>query len=98
MVLLFVVKYLVEDKPDNTYVEDEEHLLNHNLWYIYLLAFILMLVFYILPTQMPFLMINVFHASGTFTGVIISTAFVFNAIGALTFVRLKHTFQYHQIF
>jgi MFS family permease len=98
IVLLFVMKYLVEHKNSANFIEDDEHLLNHNLWYIYVLAFILMLVFYILPTQMPFLMINVFHASGTLTGAIIATAFIFNAAGALTFVKLKKHFKFNQIY
>jgi len=92
IVLIFVLKYLVEHKVKTSLIDDEEHLLNHNLWYIYLLAFSLMLVFYIVPTQMPFLMINVFNASGMLTGEIIAVAFVFNAAGALTFAKLKKYF------
>jgi MFS family permease len=65
---------------------------------IYLLAFVLMLIFYILPTQMPFLMINHFGASGALTGAIIATAFVFNALGALTFARLKKRFGFAAIY
>jgi len=98
IVLIFVMLYLVEIKTDKENIEDDEHLLNHNLWYIYLLAFMLMLIFYILPTQIPFLMINVFHATGTLTGEIIATAFIFNALGALTFVKLKKRFKFNQIY
>lgn len=98
VVLIFVIKYLVEHKVNATFIEEDEHLLNHNLWYIYLLAFILMLIFYILPTQMPFLIVNVFHASGTLTGEIIATAFIFNAAGALTFAKLKKRFNFSQIY
>ena len=98
IVLIFVIKYLVEYKVDANSIEDDEHLLNHNLWYIYLLAFILMLVFYILPTQFPFLIVNVFHASGTLTGEIIATAFIFNAAGALAFAKLKKRFKFSQIY
>jgi len=98
IVLIFVLKYLVEHKVKASLIDDEEHLLNHNLWYIYLLAFSLMLVFYIVPTQMPFLMINVFNASGMLTGEIIAVAFVFNAAGALTFAKLKKYFKFSQIY
>ena len=98
IVLIFVLKYLVEHKVKTSLIDDEEHLLNHNLWYIYLLAFSLMLVFYIVPTQMPFLMINVFNASGMLTGEIIAVAFVFNAAGALTFAKLKKYFKFSQIY
>lgn len=96
-VLFFAVKYIVEVDTNAQKQADDEYL-NHNLWYIYLLAFALMLVFYILPTQMPFLMINVFHASGSLTGSIIATAFVFNALGAISFAKLKKHFAFAQIY
>ncbi len=98
LILVFVAKYLDEHKIDAAHIKEDAHLLDHNLWYIYLLAFILMLVFYILPTQMPFLMINIFHASGTLTGEIIAMAFIFNAAGALTFAKLKRRFAFRQIY
>jgi MFS family permease len=65
---------------------------------IYALAFLLMLLFYILPTQMPFLMINHFGASGILTGSIIATAFIANALGAMSFSRLKKRFGFGQIY
>ena len=65
---------------------------------IYILAFLLMVIFYILPTQMPFLIMNVFHASGTLAGEIISAAFVFNALGAISFVKLKKRFDFKTIY
>ncbi|MBN2897101.1 MAG: MFS transporter [Campylobacterales bacterium] len=72
--------------------------LHPSLWRIYLLAFTLMLLFYLLPTQMPFLMINHFGASGALTGSIIASAFIFNALGALSFAKLKQRFDYAQIY
>jgi len=98
IVLIFVIKYLAEYKGSANATQEDEHLLNHNLWYIYFLAFILMLVFYILPTQIPFLIVNVFHASGTLTGEIIAIAFIFNAAGALAFAKLKKRFRFSQIY
>ncbi len=98
VVLFFVIKYLVEHKENANFQEEDEHLLNHNLWYIYLVAFILMLVFYILPTQIPFLIMNEFHASSTLTGEIIATAFIFNAAGALTFAKLKKRLTFSQVY
>jgi MFS family permease len=65
---------------------------------IYFLAFLLMSIFYILPTQVPFLMMNVFGASGALTGSIISTAFVFHALGALSFAKLKGKLPFHKIY
>jgi MFS family permease len=48
-----------------------------------------MVVFYMLPTQMPFLMIDHFHAKGVYVGAVISTAMTFNAMMAFNFGRLK---------
>jgi len=57
-----------------------------------------MLLFYTLPTQMPFLMINHFGASGALTGAIIASAFIFNALGALSFAHLKKRFDFAAIY
>ncbi|MDD2698872.1 MAG: MFS transporter [Arcobacteraceae bacterium] len=96
VIAFFVAKFLFEVKIDETKEEDE--LLNSNLIPIYFLAFLLMVIFYILPTQIPFLIINVFHASGTMTGSIIATAFVFNALGAISFTKLKKRFDFATIY
>ena len=69
IILLFAMKYIVE----YTYqcnIEDEEEV-THKLYPIYIMAFLLMAVFYILPTQFPYLMINEFNATGEKTGLII---------------------------
>lgn len=98
VLLPFVVLYLKE----RTNTKDEELLepetIKPKLYHIYILAFILMSIFYILPTQMPFLMINVFGASGALTGTIISLAFVFHGIGSLSFASLKKRFAYRTIY
>ncbi len=96
--LLFIpltLLFLVE--PSKPLDEPEEEV-RPPLFGIYALAFVLMLIFYILPTQMPFLMINHFGASGTLTGAIISTAFLANALGALSFARLKKHYDYGTIY
>ena len=87
IILLFAMKYIIEYTYQSQVEEVEE--VNHKLYPIYIMAFLLMAVFYILPTQFPYLMINVFHATGERTGLIIASAFVFNAIGALSFAPLK---------
>ncbi len=92
-----VYKFLDEKVIMHDIDEDDENL-NSNLFIIYILAFILMLVFYILPTQIPFLIINHFGASGTMTGSIIATAFISNAIGAITFRKLKLRFSFVKIY
>ncbi len=97
ILLPFALKYLLELKGGSHYEEDNEEL-NPKVYPIFLLAFLLMTVFYILPTQMPFLMINHFGASGTLTGTIISLAFVFHGLGALSFAKLKKRFCFTHIY
>ena len=65
---------------------------------IYALAFFFMLIFFILPTQMPFLIIGHFGASGTKAGAIIALAFLANAFGAMSFARLKEHFGFWSIY
>ena len=91
-----VLRFIVE--PSHPKEEMESDAEGGRLFGIYLLAFALMLIFYILPTQMPFLMINHFGASGALTGAIISTAFVFNALGALSFAPFKRRFGFGTIY
>ncbi len=93
-IIIFVAKFLVHKESD---LEQETEII-HNLFPIYILAFLLMMIFYILPTQMPFLIINVFHANGTLAGEIIATAFIFNALGAMSFVFLKKRFDFKTIY
>jgi MFS family permease len=96
IILLFAMKYIIEYTYQSQ-VEDEEEV-NHRLYPIYIMAFLLMAVFYILPTQFPYLMINIFHATGERTGLIIASAFVFNAIGALSFAPLKKYLDYPEMY
>ena len=92
IILLFAMKYIIEYTYQSQVIDEEE--INHRLYPIYIMAFLLMAVFYILPTQFPYLMINIFHATGEKTGLIIASAFVFNAIGALSFAPLKKHFDF----
>ncbi len=92
----FVFKNIVEPNHSSTTEHAKE--IQPKLIGIYLLAFCLMLVFYILPTQMPFLIMNHFGADGKLAGMIIATAFIFNALGALTFARLKKHFDFGVIY
>lgn len=95
LIIVFVAKFLIQK---DSLVPEQIEAVTHNLLPIYMLAFLLMVIFYILPTQMPFLIVNVFHASGTLTGEIISTAFVFNALGAISFAKLKKHFDFKTIY
>lgn len=97
-ILFLPLVFLYIKEPSHYHLLGEEEGVQPKLFKIYLLAFFLMLIFYILPTQMPFLMMNHFGADGKLTGMIIAMAFIFNALGALTFARLKTYFDFKSIY
>lgn len=97
LLIPLVYMYLNEKLTTSFDTEDDTDI-NTNLFSIYFLAFCLMLVFYILPTQIPFLLMNHFDGSGTMTGAIIATAFISNGIGAITFRKFKQKFSHAQIY
>jgi len=92
----FVLLFLVEPEKQEALASTPE--VDSSLLGIYFLAFVLMLIFYILPTQMPFLIIEKFGASGSLTGMIIAVAFVANAVGAISFAKLKERFSFGMIY
>lgn len=94
--LPFVLKFISQNAISNLNQDEEEA--DNRVFFIYVLAFLLMVIFYILPTQMPFLIMNHFNASGTLAGAIISLAFVFNGLGAMSFVKLKKHFTFASIY
>lgn len=97
-ILFLPLVFLYIREPSHYHLLGDEKGVQPRLFRIYLLAFILMLIFYILPTQMPFLMMNHFGADGKLTGMIIAMAFIFNALGALTFSRLKKYCDFNAIY
>jgi len=96
--LIPLVYTFLNEKIVSNFEEEDDIEINKNLFFIYFLAFLLMLVFYILPTQIPFLIMNHFEASGTMAGAIIATAFIANGIGAITFRKFKQRFSHAQIY
>jgi len=96
LLIPFAVTQLKEIVVKDT--NEEEIEINSNMYYIYFLAFFYMLIFFILPTQFPFLLIENFKTSGSFAGTIIGIAFLSNAIGAITFPKLKTRYSYAKIY
>lgn len=97
VLLPFVLFNLKEVKIEN-FQEESNANVSSNILFIYFLAFFYMLIFFILPTQIPFLIIEKFKASGSFAGTIIATAFLCNALGAITFFKLKSKFNFSTIY
>ncbi len=96
LLLPLVITQIKEFKIDA--LQQEEIPINSKMFFIYFLAFFYMLIFFILPTQIPFLLIETFGASGKFAGSIIAIAFLANAFGAITFSKLKTKFSFPTIF
>lgn len=92
--LITQVKEMKNNMPKG-YVEID---LNNNIFFIYILAFIYMSIFFIMPTQIPFMIINKYGASGQFTGLVISTFLVSNALGGFVFAKLKKYLEHKTIF
>lgn len=96
LLLPLAITQLKEVKVDT--INEEEIEVSSKMYFIYFLSFCYMLIFFILPTQIPFLLIEEFNASGKFAGTIIGCAFLANAFGSITFTRLKNKFSYSTIF
>lgn len=97
LILFPFVLFFLKEKNINEKPKDDENV-QTKIYFIYILAFVFMAIFFILPTQMPFLMMNVFNASGTLTGAIISVAFLCNALGGITFAKIKNKYSFKAIY
>ena len=65
---------------------------------IYLTAYFAMVLFYMLPTQLPYLIIDTLGGEPSTIGFVISVAMMFNAIVSRQYARLKKRFSYTQIY
>ena len=92
LVMTSIKEVIIDD------IQEEVTQLSPKIYFIYILAFLYMLIFFILPTQIPFLLIESFGASGKFAGSIIAIAFLANAFGAITFAKLKKYYSYKTVF
>lgn len=98
LILLPMVFFNLKEVKIETDKKEEIRQISSNILFVYFLAFFFMLIFFILPTQIPFLIIEKFHASGSLAGTIIATAFFCNALGAITFSKLKTKFNFPTIY
>ncbi|WP_121627910.1 MFS transporter [Poseidonibacter antarcticus] len=93
LLLPLAITSIKEIKLERT-INNTDDKISSSIYLIYFFAFVYMSLFFLLPTQMPFLLIEGFGASGKFAGGIIASAFVSNALGAIIFVKLKSKFSY----
>ena len=93
--LPLIVKSLYEPKIDKKIDEIE---LNPSLLPIYITAFFVMVLFYMLPTQLPYLIVNTLGGKPQSIGFVIATAMSFNALIAMQYSKIKSRFSYIQIY
>ena len=65
---------------------------------VYLTAFFVMVLFYMMPTQFPYLIVNVLGGKPQTIGFVIATAMGFNALTAMQYAKIKAKFSYMQIY
>ena len=68
------------------------------LFPVYLTAFFVMVLFYMLPTQLPYLIVNVLGGKPQTVGFVIATAMTFNALTSMQYAKIKAKFSYVQIY
>ncbi len=77
---------------------DEDLNVSTKLFPVYLTAFFVMVLFYMLPTQLPYLIVNILGGKPQTVGFVIATAMTFNALTAMQYARIKAKFSYIQIY
>lgn len=97
-IIPLIITQIKEIKKENMVHITESKETNGNVAFIYFLAFVYMSIFFIMPTQIPFMIINKYEASGQFAGLIISTFLISNALGGYIFAKLKKHFEHTTIF
>ena len=91
----FLLKSLYEPEK-HKHAEDLE--VEAKLLPVYLTAFFVMVLFYMLPTQFPYLIVNELGGKPQTIGFVIATAMTFNALTAMQYAKIKARFSYQQIF
>jgi len=91
----FLLKYLYEPRK-HKHAEDLE--VEVKLLPVYLTAFFVMVLFYMLPTQFPYLIVNTLGGKPQTIGFVIATAMIFNALTSMQYAKIKAKLSYVQIF
>lgn len=91
----FLLKSFYEPKK-HKHTEDLE--VEAKLLPVYLTAFFVMVLFYMMPTQFPYLIVNELGGKPQTIGFVIATAMTFNALTAMQYAKIKARLSYQQIF
>lgn len=93
--LPFLLGSLYEPEK-HTHNQDLE--LESKLLPVYITAFFVMVLFYMLPTQFPYLIVNTLGGKPQTIGFVIATAMIFNALTAMKYSKIKARLSYLQIY
>lgn len=93
--LPFLLKTLYEP-PKPTHLPEQE--LEAKLLPVYLTGFFVMVLFYMLPTQLPYLIVNTLGGKPQTVGFVIATAMTFNALTSMQYAKIKARLSYMQIY
>jgi len=91
----FLLKSLYEPAK-HKHVEDLE--VEAKLLPVYLTAFFVMVLFYMMPTQFPYLIVNTLGGKPQTIGFVIASAMIFNALTSMQYAKIKARLTYLQIY
>ncbi len=80
------------------YKPSQEVELETKLLPVYITAFFVMVLFYMLPTQFPYLIVNTLGGQPQSIGFVIATAMTFNALTSMQYAKIKARLSYLQIY
>jgi len=93
--LPFFFKSLYEPEKHKPSVDVE---LETKLLPVYITAFFVMVLFYMLPTQLPYLIVNILGGKPQTVSFVIASAMTFNALTSMKYAKIKARFSYMQIY
>ena len=96
--LLFLPFLLATLDEPKQHEKHKEEGVTPKLFPVYITAFFVMLLFYMLPTQLPYLIVNTLGGEPKSIGFVIATAMTFNALIAMQYAKIKSKLSYIQIY
>ncbi len=97
-ILFFPLFFISLYEPEKQIQTNEALDVETKLFPVYLTAFFVMVLFYMLPTQLPYLIVNILGGKPQTIGFVIATAMTFNALTSMQYAKIKAKFSYIQIY
>lgn len=98
LLFLPVIALFLYEPKHHTQTLNDEAIDGEKLWPIFMTAFFSMVLFYMLPTQLPYLVIDELDGSPSSVGKLISVAMFINALTAMQYAKIKAKYSYVKIF